>query len=145
MGRFIAFALLGALVAIVPVTDSKAQSNGIAVEGAWARPTPGFVKNAAVYFTIVNHGAAADRLVGATSPASDRAETHINIREGDIVRMRRVISVDVPAGGQTVFSPNGFHVMLTGVKAPLKAGEQVPLTLQFANAGAVAVSVTVRN
>ena len=59
--------------------------------------------------------------------------------------MRRVISIDIPAGKETVFSPNGFHVMLTDLKAPLKAGEQVPLTLQFANAGAITVTVTVRD
>ena len=135
--------LLLALLAIVP-TAAWAQSAGITVDDAWTRPTAGFVKTAAVYFTIVNSGSAADRLIAAGSPAADRAETHINIHEGDIIRMRRVISVDVPANSKTVFQPNGFHVMMTGLKAPLKAGDSVSLSLQFAGAGVITVPVTVR-
>ena len=132
-----------ALLAILP-TAAWAQSGGITVEEAWTRPTAGFVKTAAVYFTIVNSGSTADRLIAAGSPAADRAEAHINIREGDIIRMRRVISVDVPANSKTVFQPNGFHVMLTGLKTPLKAGDSVSLSLQFAGAGVISVLVTVR-
>ena len=135
--------LLLALSAIAP-TAAWAQSGNITVGDAWTRPTAGFVKTAAVYFTIINSGSVDDHLVAAGSPAADRAETHINIREGDIIRMRRVISVDVPANGKTVFSPNGFHVMLTGLKAPLKAGDSVSLLLQFAGAGVITVPVTVR-
>jgi hypothetical protein len=135
--------LLLVLLAITP-TAAWAQSIGITVEDAWTRPTAGFVKTAAVYFTIVNSGSAADRLIAAGSPAADRAETHINVHEGDIIRMRRVISVDVPANSKTVFQPNGFHVMLTGLKEPLKAGNTVSLSLQFADAGVITVPVTVR-
>ncbi len=135
--------LLLALLAVAP-TAAWAQSSTIAIDDAWTRPTAGFVKTAAVYFTIINSGSAADRLIAAASPAADRAEAHINIREGDIVRMRRVISVDVPANSKTVFQPNGFHVMLTGLKTPLKAGDSVALSLQFADAGVITVPVTVR-
>jgi copper(I)-binding protein len=142
MGRRLVVLLL-ALSAFAP-TSAWAQSGSITVDDAWTRPTAGFVKTAAVYFTIVNSGSAADRLIAAGSPAADRAETHINIREGDIIRMRRVISVDVPANSKTVFQPNGFHVMLTGLKAPLKAGDSVSLSLQFAGAGVITIPVTVR-
>lgn len=135
--------LLLTLLAPAPMV-AWAQSPGITVDDAWTRPTAGFVKTAAVYFTIVNSTSTADRLIAAGSPAADRAETHINIREGDIIRMRRVIGVDVPANGKTVFAPNGFHVMLTGLKAPLKAGDSVSLSLQFAGAGVITVPVTVR-
>jgi copper(I)-binding protein len=135
--------LLLALLAVVP-TVAWAQSASITVEDAWTRPTAGFVKTAAVYFTVVNSGGTADRLTAAESPAADRAETHINLREGDIVRMRRVISVDVSANGKTLFQPNGFHVMLTGLKVPLKAGDSISLSLQFADAGVITIPVTVR-
>jgi hypothetical protein len=135
--------LLLALLATAP-TAAWAQSGGIAVDDAWTRPTAGFVKTAAVYLTIVNSSGTADRLIAAGSPAADRAETHINLREGDIIRMRRVISVDVPADSKTVFQPNGFHVMLTGLKAPLKVGDTVSLSLQFAAAGVITVPVAVR-
>ena len=135
--------LLLALLAVAP-TVAWAQSGSITVDDAWTRPTAGFVKTAAVYFTIVNSGGGADRLIAAGSPAADRAETHINLRDGDIMRMRRVISIDVPANSKTVFQPNGFHVMLTGLKTPLTAGDTVSLSLQFAGAGVITVPVTVR-
>ena len=135
--------LLLALLATVP-TVAWAQSGGITVDDVWTRPTAGFVKTAAVYFTIVNSGSTADRLIAAGSPAADRAETHINLRDGDIMRMRRVISIDVPANSKTVFQPNGFHVMLTGLKTPLMAGDTVSLSLQFAGAGVITVQVVVR-
>ena len=142
MGRRFVVLLL-ALLAMVPIA-AWAQSGSVTVNDAWTRPTAGFVKTAAVYFTIVNSGSTADRLIAAGSPAADRAEAHINIREGDIIRMRRVISVDVPADSKTIFQPNGFHVMLTGLKTSLKAGDSVSLSLQFAGAGVITVPVTVR-
>jgi hypothetical protein len=135
--------LLGALFAFVPVTV-RAQSNGLIVTDAWARASMGFVKTSAVYLTITSSGEAGDRLVAASSPAADKAEAHIMLRDGDIMRMRRVIGVDVPPGSKTVFSPNSFHIMLTGLHAPLKVGDQFPLALQFANAGIVNVTVMVR-
>ena len=139
------FALYGVLLAIgLHPASVRAQSNTLTVEDAWARPTPGIVKTAAVYFKVINRGTSSDRLVAASTPAADRAEMHINLHEGDVVRMRRVISIDVPAGGEQVFSPNGFHVMLTGLRQPLKAGDAVPLTLQFDHAGPITVTVNVR-
>jgi copper(I)-binding protein len=125
-------------------THVSAQPSGIVVEDAWAPPTPGAAKTAAVYFTVINRGSTPDRIVGAVTAAAEHADMHTTIRDGDIMRMRRVVSVEIPAGGKAVFSPNGFHVMLTGLKAPLKMGDALPVTLKFAEAGDVPVVVTIR-
>ncbi|HTI87286.1 MAG TPA: copper chaperone PCu(A)C [Alphaproteobacteria bacterium] len=122
----------------------SAQPGTIAVENAWAPPTPGASKTAAVYFTVINRGGTPARIVGAATPAAEHADMHTTIRDGDIMRMRRVVSVEIPAGGKAVFAPNGFHVMLTGLKAPLKMGDKLQVTLKFAEAGDVPVVVTVR-
>ena len=53
------------------------------------------------------------------------------------------VLVDVPAGGKTALEPGGLHVMLIGLKAPLKEGDKFPLTLTFAKAGKVDVEVIV--
>jgi periplasmic copper chaperone A len=143
MARFLALALFGALLAFAPFAV-RAQTTGIVVSDAWARASMGFVKTSAVYLTIVNGGPTVDKLVAASTPVADKAEAHIMLRDGDIMRMRRVIGVDVPPGSKTVFSPNSFHIMLTGLHAPLKVGDQFPLALQFANAGLVNVTVMVR-
>jgi hypothetical protein len=144
MGRWLAFAVFGIFAATASVALAQAEKDGITVQDVWTRATPGNAKTAAVYFTAINRGGESDRIVSASSPASDRADMHTTIRDGDIMRMRRVISVDVPAGGRATFKPNGFHVMLTGLKAPLKAGDTVPLTLHFDHAGDLTVTVTVR-
>jgi copper(I)-binding protein len=137
------FIAAGLLVAAFAARAS-AQPSNIVVEDVWAPPTPGASKTAAVYFTVINRGGTPDRIVGAESPAAEHADMHTTIRDGDVMRMRRVVSVEVPAGGKAVFAPNGFHVMLTGLKAPLKMGDAVPITLKFAEAGDVPAVATVR-
>jgi len=144
MRRWLAFSMVGMFLAFAPAAFAQAQRGDLTIQDVWTRATPGNAKTAAVYFTVVNRGGEADRIVSASSPAADRADMHTDIHDGDIMRMRRVVGVDVPAGGRAQFSPNGSHVMLTGLKAPLKAGDTVPLTLHFERAGDITVTVTVR-
>src|SRR3954470_21643953 len=106
--------LLGLLAA------SAAQAQ-ITVQEAWARATPPGAKIGAGYLTVRNAGAA-DKLVSASSPAAERVETHISIREGDISRMREVKGYEVPARGALELKPGGAHLMLMNIKAPLKDG-----------------------
>jgi len=105
-----------------------------------ARPSAG--KTGAAYFTVESKGAA-DRLVSAASPAADKAELHSMTMEGSIMRMRPVEGIDVPAGGKAVLRSGGLHVMLFGLKAPLKEGDKFPLTLAFAKSGKVEIEVVV--
>ena len=86
---------------------------------------------------IRNKGAAGDRLVGASSPASARMEMHEMAMEKDVMRMREVKGIDVPAKGAAELKPGGFHLMFMELKAPLKAGDKVPVTLKFEKAGEI--------
>jgi len=115
----------------------------IKVEDAWSRATPPGAKIAAGYLTVRNAGAA-DRLVSASSPAAERVETHVTIREGDISRMREVKGYEVPARGALELKPGGSHLMLVNIKAPLKEGMTVPLTLKFEKAGEIKTQLQVR-
>jgi copper(I)-binding protein len=144
MRRWLAFSVFGIIAALATGALAQAEKDGITVQDVWTHATPGNSKTAAVYFTAINRGSESDRITSASTPAASRAEMHTTIRDGDIMRMRRVISVDVPAGGRTTFSPSGFHVMLTGLKDSLKIGDTVPLTLHFDRVGDVTVSVAVR-
>lgn len=117
------------------LTKHYGTSAGIRVENAWARATPGFSKNGGAYFTIRNSGKDEDRIVGVYAAISQKAEIHVHLNDKDIMRMLRVQSVDVPAGGKTVFEPGGRHIMLIGLHKPLKKGESFPLTLKFEKAG----------
>ena len=107
------------------------------------RATPPGAKIAAGYVTIRNAGAA-DRLVSISSPAAERVETHITVREGDILRMREMKGYDLPAGGTLELKPGGAHLMFVNIKAPMKEGESVPATLKFQRAGEMKVEFQVR-
>ena len=120
----------------------QAQGN-LTVEKAWARESPPGVPNGAVYFTITNAGSA-DQLIRVTSEVSVRTELHTHIHQDGIMQMRQVEAVDVPAGGRVVLEPHGQHVMLIGLKAPLKEGEMVELELQFKEGGQLGVRAPVR-
>lgn len=116
----------------------------IGVEDPWARATPPGAKIGAGYLTIRNKSASPDRLVGAASPAAARVEMHVTLQQGEVMRMREVKGFDVPAGGSVVLAPGGAHLMLVDIKAPLREGTKVPVTLRFQRAGEVKVELPVR-
>ena len=135
--------LLAVLVAIAAVT-AAAQGTGVEVEHAWARATPPGAKTAALYLTLVNHGAAGDRLLSVMTPAAGKAEIHSTTTENGVMRMRPVEGgLPVASGKPTVLKPGGYHIMLTDLKAPLVAGQSVAVTLTFEKAGKVDATAVV--
>src|SRR5262245_30779477 len=114
----------------------------VRIEEPWTRATPPGAKIGAGYMTIKS--TAADRLVGASSPAAAKVELHVTEKKGDVMRMRQVKAYDIPAGGSFELSPGGAHLMLVDLKAPLKEGGKVPMTLRFEKAGEVKVELQVR-
>ena len=117
----------------------------ITIDVPFARASAGSVKTGAAFMVVKNSGATDDALVGAKSPVAARAELHTHIQDGDVMRMRQVSSIDVPAGGTVSLQPGGLHIMLIDLKEPLRPGETFPLTLTFAKAGTVAVYVPVKS
>ena len=128
--------LISALVA----TPAAAQ---IQIENGWARATPPGAKIAAGYMVIRNGAPAADRLIGASSPAAEKVETHVTLKDGDVFRMREVKGYDIPAGGSFELKPAGAHLMFVNIKAPFKEGAKVPLTLRFERSGEVKTELNV--
>jgi copper(I)-binding protein len=129
---------LGALI-----TSGGASADNIQVTKAWSRPTPPGTEVGVAYFVINNCGES-DRLVGASSPVATRAELHLSQMEGGVMKMRPLDAVEVKSWEPTSFEPSGRHVMLTGLKQPLREGDTFLLVLTFANAGPVKVQVHVR-
>lgn len=122
-----------------------ALAGDITVSDPFARASAGMAQAGAAFMTLTNSGAAADDLVSASTPVAANAELHTHIMDGDVMRMRQVPVIDVPAGGSVALKPGGLHVMLLGLKAPLKEGETFPLTLNFAKAGTMTVNVPVKS
>lgn len=134
-----AFLIAALLVSAWPVW---ADGPVVAVEKPWARATAGQAANGAVYLTLVGQENG-DRLVSAASPVAEMVELHTHIEEDGIMRMRPVGSIAVPARGTAELKPGGLHIMLIGLKAPLKEGRRFPLTLIFERAGRIEAEIPV--
>lgn len=115
----------------------------VQIENAWARATPPGAKTGAAYMVIHNKSASPDRLMGAESALAARVETHVHIKEGEVMRMREVKGFDIPANGSFELKPGGPHLMFVDIRKPFKEGEKIPVTLKFAKAGAVPVEFKV--
>lgn len=101
----------------------------IEVSGAWIRATAPGQDQGGADLSIISKQPAT--LVGATSPACKTVQLHTMTSEGGMMRMREVKAIELPAGKRVNLRESGYHLMLIGLKAPLKEGETVPLTLSI--------------
>ncbi len=133
------------MVTAILSTVQGASATDIMVMNAVARAslTPN-ATTGAIYFSVMSHGTLEDRLLAITTPAAELAELHETTMEGDVMKMRAVEGGLIIAPGSTYdLKPGGTHVMLTGLKAPLKKGDVVTLELTFENAGVLKIDVPV--
>jgi len=106
----------------------------IDISEAWTRATPGSATTAAVYMNI-DSNKDADKLIGVEVAVADKAEVHDEMNQNGVMKMNAVPSVDIPAGSSVHLAPGGRHIMLTGLKGPLKEGDSFLITLKFDKAG----------
>lgn len=118
-GRLFAAVLLGCTVA-----GASAQ---VKVADAWARATVPAQKASGAFMRVTAEKDA--RLVGVKSPVAGVAELHEMSMVDNLMKMRAVEAIDLPAGRVVEFKPGGYHVMLLDLKQQLKEGETVPITL----------------
>lgn len=109
---------------------------------AWARPTRGDAPGA-VYVAINNKGSADDRLVGAFTDRAAMAMVHQTELVDGVARMRMAGEINIPAGQRIEMVPGGTHIMLQGLRAPLKTGDNFSLVLKFRRSGDRTVNVDV--
>ena len=129
---------------LLAATAAHAQTSGdITVQSAWARATPPGADTGAVYLTLTNKGASDDRLTGVETPVADMAMLHVDRMEKGVMKMRELKSVDIAPGKNAEFKPGGMHIMLMGLKHPLKRGEHFSVTLTFAHAPPITTQVEV--
>ncbi len=124
------------------------KAGDLRIDHPYATPTRPGLKTGGVYFrAIKNTGTQPDRLLSASTPRADVVEIHRMQMDGDVMRMRAVPALDLPAGADVPLrhgSPDGHHLMLLELKQPLKDGERFPITLTFERAGAHEVMVWVQ-
>jgi copper(I)-binding protein len=101
----------------------------VGVANPWVRGTVAAQKATGAFMRLT---AASDtRLVGASCPAAEVTEVHEMVMENDVMKMRPVEGVDLPAGQPVELKPGSYHIMLIGLKAPLSEGASVPITLRL--------------
>lgn len=125
---------------------AAAQSaSAIGVGGAWTRPVANAGGVGAGYGKITNAGAEPDVLLGGSSDAAERVEVHeTTISEDGVASMKKLDAVEIAPGKSIELKPGGMHLMLIGLKQPLKEGDILKAKLNFKRAGAVDVEFAVK-
>lgn len=100
--------------------------------------------NSAAYLVLTNPTDRADALLAVETEVSDTVEVHTVTMDEGVMRMRAVDSVPVPAGGQAVLEPGGYHIMLIGLRGPLAEGDSVELRLRLRSGRVIDVTAPVR-
>ena len=132
------------VLAVAPAAAQGYGTGDLHVHHPWARATAPGAKVAAGYLEIRNSGKEPDRVIGASTPAAERVELHVQVREGDILKMREVKSFEVPARQRLTLRPGGSHLMLVGPRKPFVGGDRIPLTLRFERAGELQIELEVQ-
>ena len=116
--------LLASICFLLSPSAVRAQ---VTVQEAWARGTVGQQKASGLFARITS--AQAGRLVAAASPVAGLVEIHEMAMEGNVMRMRAIAGLDLPAGRTVELKPGGYHVMLMELRQPLEPGKTIPVTL----------------
>ncbi|MCF8207418.1 MAG: copper chaperone PCu(A)C [Methylotenera sp.] len=99
----------------------------VKVDDPWVRATVAPQKATGAFMQLTSTKAA--KVVAASSPVAEMVEIHEMKMDDGVMKMRAVDALALPAGQAVALKPGSYHVMLMGLKAPIKAGETVPLTL----------------
>jgi copper(I)-binding protein len=140
---FISMLLVGALGS-PPARSQEVKAGDLVISQPWSRAAPRGAETASSYLTIENKGAAADRLVGASTDAAEKIQIEQISMTGGGTQVKPVDGgLAIAPGEKLVLAPGGNRLGLLKLKSALKKGSKVAMTLQFEKAGQVAVSFDV--
>ena len=124
---------LGVLVAslslLAGMTERAGAAETLQIRESYVREMPPGQSTSAGFMKLVNSGKRPVALIGATSDGAGSVEIHRHLHEGGTMRMERVLRLEVPAQGQLVFAPGGYHLMLINLKRSYRAGDTINITL----------------
>ena len=133
------------LAGLLLVACSSGDQDSIIIDDVWGRPSPQMASNAAFYMSIKNEGQALDSLVKASVDICGATELHMSsIDDAGVMSMQQVQQIDILVGETTNLEPGGLHVMCIDRQADLTAGDSVPISLSFAQAGEITVQAEIR-
>ena len=106
-------------------------ADNVSVHDAYVRLAPPNAPATGAFMVIKNNGNKDVKVLKADNPVSRVTELHTHLNDGGVMRMRPVPGIDIKAKGEAVLKPGGLHVMMIDLKAPMKEGDVVPMTLTF--------------
>jgi hypothetical protein len=142
--RFLLAGLLFfALAAMAAQCANNSGPPKIAITAAYALPAVAGA-NGVVYLHLANTGGGLDTLQKVDTPIAQAVELHqTTIDENDLMRMTPLDNLDIPAGQAIAFEPGGKHLMLIQLKQDLQPGQEIALTLTFAQSGLLTIQVKI--
>jgi len=106
-------------------------ADNVVVQDPYVRLAPPNAPATGAFMVIKNNGDKDVKVLKADNPVSKVTELHTHLNEGGVMKMRPVPAIDIKAKGEAVLKPGGLHVMMIDLKAPMKEGDVVPITLTF--------------
>lgn len=128
-------------ILLVALVAGCTHAADIEVKTPWTRATVRLLKVSSAYMELKSAQGAT--LVGASSPVAGNVELHEMRMEGDLMKMRAVPRLPLPAGKTVALTPMGYHLMLYDLKQQLQEGTRVPIRLEFERGGGGRESVEV--
>jgi len=137
-------ASMAPMESMAPTGSMEPMAPGLYVRDAWTRESPMVDLAGAAYLVIHNDTDDDDALIGASSPVAEVVEIHQSSMDDEgVMSMSRVDEIPIPAHGDAVLEPGGYHIMLINLLKPLTAGMDVEITLEFLNAGSQTITAAV--
>jgi copper(I)-binding protein len=123
---------------------ANAGAQGITVQDAWIRGIPPSATTTAAFMTIHNTGSDDAVIKSADCDVAVTVQIHTMEQVGEIMKMKEMSELRIPANGQAILAPKGYHIMLIGLIRPIKEGETIPLSLNFTDRATVVVDAVVK-
>ena len=117
----------------------------IVIEDAYVRHLPPTQTVTGAFMVFKNITNSDRAVISAQSNVADKVELHTHIHENGVMRMRQVEKIDVPAGGEVILKPGGYHVMLIGLKQPLDLGQVVEIQFNFDDGSSEKIQAEVKS
>lgn len=128
-----------------PAPAAEPAADSVHVADAWVRAMPPGSPNTGAFMSLHNAGASATAVVAATSDVAEKVELHTHVMEGGVAQMRPVERFELGADAMHELKPGGDHIMLIGLKGDLAVGQDVAVTLRFADGSEQLVTAPVQD
>jgi copper(I)-binding protein len=130
---------------LLSIFYSSLASADVTVQDPYIREMPPGQPVTAAFMRLHNNGVKAVQLISVSSDSAERVEIHAHRHNNGMMRMEKIDSVSLPAGGDFIFQPGDHHLMLINLKQSLTAGDSVRLRLEFNHAEPLIIDVPVQN